>query len=43
MSHNNALLTRLKQRGNIKPFSGGNVILQEISFSSNTNAMYYSG
>lgn len=27
----------------MKPFSGGNVILQELSFSSNTNAMYYSG
>jgi hypothetical protein len=43
VTHNNALLTRLKRRGNHKPFSGGNVILQEISFSSNTNAMYYSG
>src|SRR3990167_2422768 len=42
-SNNNALLTRLKRRGNNKPFSGGNVILQELSFSSNTNAMYYSG
>lgn len=27
VTHNNALLTRLKQRGRIKPFSGGNVIL----------------
>ena len=43
VSNNNALLTRLKRRGNNKPFSGGNVILQELSFSSNTNAMYYSG
>ena len=43
VTHNNALLTRLKRRGNMKPFSGGNVILQELSFSSNTNAMYYSG
>ena len=42
-SNNNALLTRVKRRGNNKPFSGGNVILQELSFSSNTNAMYYSG
>ena len=41
--HNCALLTRLKKRGNVKPFSGGNVILQELSFASNTNAMYYSG
>ena len=43
VTHNNALLTRLRQRGKTKPFSGGNVILQELSFSSNTNAMYYSG
>lgn len=43
VTNNNALLVRLRQRGRIKPFSGGNVILQEISFSSNANAMYYSG
>lgn len=43
VSANCALLTRLKRRGNVKPFSGGDQILQEISFSSNTNAMYYSG
>ena len=42
-SNNSALLARLKKRGNVKPFSGGDQILQEISFSSNTNAMYYSG
>lgn len=40
---NNALLARLKQRGNVKPFSGGNVILQELSFAENANAGYYSG
>ena len=27
VTNNNALLTRLKRRGNHKPFSGGNVIL----------------
>lgn len=43
VTNNNALLTRLRQRGRIKSFSGGNVILQELSFSSNANAMYYSG
>ena len=43
VAHNSALLARLRQRGKVKPFSGGNVILQELSFSSNTNAMYYSG
>lgn len=40
---NNALLSRLKQRGNIKKFSGGNVILQELSFAENGNAGWYSG
>lgn len=43
VTNNCALLSRMKKRGNQKPFSGGNVILQELSFSSNTNAMYYSG
>lgn len=27
VTHNNALLTRQRQRGKVKPFSGGNVIL----------------
>lgn len=43
VTKNNALLARLKQRGNIKKFSGGNVILQELSFAENANAGYYSG
>jgi hypothetical protein len=43
LTKNNALLARLKQRGNVKPFSGGNVILQELSFAENANAGYYSG
>jgi hypothetical protein len=30
-------------KGNMKTFSGGNVILQEISFRDNANAGYYSG
>jgi hypothetical protein len=42
-TNNNALLSRLKQRGNTKTFSGGNVILQELSFAENGNAGYYSG
>lgn len=40
---NNALLSKLKQRGNIKTFSGGNTILQELSFAANGNAGWYSG
>jgi hypothetical protein len=43
VTSNNALLARLKQRGNIKTFSGGDVILQELSFASNGNAGWYSG
>lgn len=43
VTKNNALLSRLKQRGNTKPFSGGNVILQELSFAENGNASWYSG
>ena len=45
VTNNNALLRRLKERGNVKTFSGGNVILQEIMYSDsatdNTNS--YSG
>jgi hypothetical protein len=43
VTKNNALLARLKQRGNIKTFSGGNVILQELSFAANGNAGWYAG
>ena len=42
---NNAVLDRLKKRGNVRPFSGGNVILEEIMYNdantNNTNS--YSG
>jgi hypothetical protein len=40
---NNAVLTYLSKGGNVKTFSGGNTILQEISFAANGNAGYYSG
>lgn len=43
VTSNNALLMKLKQRGNIKTFSGGNTIMQELSFASNGNAGWYSG
>ncbi len=42
-TNNNALLFRLRQKGRQKPFSGGSVILQELSFQGNGTAMYYSG
>lgn len=45
LTNNNALLSYLKKRGNIRPFSGGNVILEEIMYNDpNTgNANSYSG
>lgn len=41
----NALLYRLQKKGNVKPFSGGNVILQELMYNdpSTQNAGSYSG
>jgi len=43
VTSNNALLARLKSRGKIKTFSGGNTIMQELSFAENSNAGWYSG
>jgi hypothetical protein len=43
VTSNNALLARLKRRGNVKPFSGGHKILQELSFAENANTGWYSG
>ena len=43
VTKNNALLARLNERGNVKPFGGGNLILQELSFAENGNAGFYSG
>jgi hypothetical protein len=40
---NNAVLAKMKQGGNIKTFSGGNVIYEEMSFAQNGNAGWYSG
>lgn len=45
VSNNNALLKKLRSRGNVRPFSGGNVILEEIMYpdSTTTNANSFSG
>lgn len=45
VTNNNALLMKMRERGNVKPFSGGNVILQEIMYNdtSTENAGSYSG
>ena len=44
-TNNNALLRRLKSKGNVRPFGGGNVILEEIAHTdgSTINANSYSG
>lgn len=43
MSDNNALLMRLRQKGNQKPFSGGVNILQELEYADNSTYKRYSG
>jgi len=45
VTKNNALLMKLKQRGNVKTVSGGNVIYQELMYNdpSTQNASSYSG
>lgn len=43
VTKNNALAMQLNMRGNRKPFSGGNVIYQELSFAQNGNGGWYSG
>ena len=43
VTKNNALLNRLRSRGNSKPFSGGRTILQELSYQENSTYKRYSG
>jgi hypothetical protein len=45
VTNNNALLRRLKSKGNVRPFSGGNVILEEIMYNdaATANVNSYSG
>jgi hypothetical protein len=43
VTKNNALLTYIKDKGNVRTFSGGSVILEELSFAENANAGWYSG
>lgn len=43
VTKNNALLAKLKQKGRSRPFSGGRLIYEELSFAENGNAGYYSG
>ena len=45
LTQNNAILQRLNSKGNVRPFSGGNVILEEIFYddTATNNANSYSG
>jgi hypothetical protein len=43
VSDNNALLYRLKQKGKVRPFSGGRVITEEIEYAENSTYTRYSG
>lgn len=44
-TNNNALLRKLKAKGNVRPFSGGNVIFEELMYTdpSQINVNSYSG
>ena len=41
--NNNALLYRLNQKGNVKPFSGGRTIVQELTYQANSTYQRYQG
>jgi hypothetical protein len=41
--NNNALLYRLRERGNVRPFDGGRTILEELYYAENSTYTRYSG
>jgi hypothetical protein len=43
VTNNNALLMRLKQKGNMRPVSGGRTIVQELEYAENSTYKRYSG
>lgn len=43
VTKNNGLLTYIESKGNVREFSGGSSIMEEISFAENANAGWYSG
>ena len=43
ITNNNALLSRLREKGKAKPFSGGREIMQELRYAQNQTFMFYSG
>ena len=43
VSDSNALLSRLNSKGNVRPVSGGRVIVEELEYAENSTFKYYSG
>jgi hypothetical protein len=43
VSRNNAILTRLNSKGNVRPFSGGRTIVCELEYANNQTYQRYSG
>ena len=45
VTYNTGLLFKLRERGNVRPFGGGNVILEEVMYNDSTtnNTNSYSG
>ncbi len=43
ISRNNAALLRLSRRGNVKTFSGGRTIVEELNYADNQTYQWYSG
>lgn len=43
VTNNNALLKRMKQKGSIKPVSGGRTIVQELEYAQNGTYQRYAG
>jgi hypothetical protein len=43
VTKNNALLTKLREKGNIRYVTGGSEILEEMSYQENSNVAWYSG
>lgn len=43
VTNHNALLSRLNQKGNIRPVDGGRTIVEELEYAENATFMYYSG
>lgn len=43
ITNSNAILSRLSQKGNIKPAAGGRTIVQELEYAENSTFQFYSG